>query len=58
LPCFQARLKLRGEPGKVPKRDSLTDCSHQVKKKMHIVMGVQDGAENFMRLKKMPQVRA
>src|SRR5581483_538498 len=53
---FQTRLKLGREPRQVPKRDSLSDCLHDVKKKVQVVVGVQDGAKDFVGSKQVAQI--
>jgi len=55
---FQTRLKLRREPREVPKRDSLADCLHDVKEKVKIVVGVQDGPQYFIGAKEMTKISA
>src|SRR5712692_11861663 len=55
---FEACLKLSGKSRQVPKRDRFPNPPHDVKVKVQVVVRVQARAENFIRQKKMPQIRA
>jgi hypothetical protein len=43
LTRFDACLEARAEIRQIPKRDSLSNLAHNVKKKRNVMMGVQDG---------------
>src|ERR1700693_1926926 len=51
-------LELRGEFRQFPERDSLSNLAHNVKEKCNVVVGVQDGGQDFVGVKQVPQVRA
>src|SRR5579862_8853536 len=55
---FDARLELRGEFRQFPERDSLSNLAHNVKEKCNVVMGVQDGGQDFVGVKQVAQVGA
>ena len=44
---FQTSLKVRAELFELPKTDSLANFAHYVKVKVNVVVGVQDGGEEF-----------
>ena len=46
---FQTSLKVRTELFEHPKTDSLSDSPHDVKVKVDVVVGVQDGRQKFSR---------
>ena len=53
---LEACLKVRAESFELSKTDSLANFAHHVKVKVEVVVGVQDGREEFSSGIKMPQI--
>src|SRR5216683_2644105 len=55
---LEARMQLGRESGQIPKCDRLADLPHDVKVKVDVVEGTEDGREKFPGEKQVAQVGA